>query len=280
MLTCASVRPGQVGVAGRDGIRSVASGAWRARKCRLRRLSKYSGMNRSWTTTPGIRPQHDGRREGMLRIRRGPDRACSRRVAAALAGRRLFKVVDVVADECLPALVRWFALELAKRRGEVVALDEMKQVAAATPDPPVVNAGPPVRLDQLVGNPHVRRVVGFLATRAEDGVQRDDLRHRREPSASTPAPAHFRGGAPLLSARSTGRARSLRGTELRFSASARPTAPPHTLTTAGWASGNARAAAGSVVPCRSQTRATSRAHDELPRGRRSRPRAAALVNLF
>jgi hypothetical protein len=60
-------------------------------------------------------------------------------------------VIDIGADEFLPALVCGVALQLAERRREIVALDKMEEVAAAAPDRPVSDPGTAVGLDQVVG---------------------------------------------------------------------------------------------------------------------------------
>src|SRR5579862_1300338 len=168
-------------------------------------------------------------------------------------------MIDVLADERLPALVRGIVLELPKRFGEVVALDQVKEVAAAAPDRPIADPGAPVRCQKVVGDPLVRGVVELLPAGLEHGVKRD-VSHQAGVGASS------RSRRSALSSLQRSAAIGRRYSSALPSICAGERAPTQTLTTEGWASGKARAAAGNVVPCRSHTAAIARARSTSPRG--------------
>jgi hypothetical protein len=77
-------------------------------------------------------------------------------------------MIDVVSDELLPAPVGRVVLEPCERGRKIVAVDEMEEVAAAAPDPPVPDAGSEVGLDQVIWYPPVREIVCILAACLED----------------------------------------------------------------------------------------------------------------
>jgi hypothetical protein len=87
--------------------------------------------------------------------------------------RRGLEVLDEVADEGLPTLVCRIVFELSHRRLEIVALDEMEEVASVAPDAPVSNPDSPMRLDQVGRDSLVRNVIARFAAGTENGAQRD-----------------------------------------------------------------------------------------------------------
>src|SRR5699024_6339337 len=108
-----------------------------------------------------------GARRRRLRGR-GPDRADAGGAPAVVVD-HLEELVDVL----LPALVRRVLCEPAPHGGVVLDLDDVEDVAAVAPDPPLVHAGGAQRGVELVGDAGVLAVVVRLAALGDAGVQGD-----------------------------------------------------------------------------------------------------------